>query len=150
MKKIKVLLVDDSPLPLAIGKDILESGGYDVVTAGNGLEALQLLSHNSVAVVITDILMPEMDGYSLCRKIRSSKSNDRVRIVVYSATYVSPDDEKAAIDFGADMVIAKPASLEVFLAAVKNVISQTKRKRRSQWQQLKDRLQQPLLIFARK
>ena len=73
MNKLKILLVDDNPLPLALGKDILESGGYEAITAKDGIEALQLLSQHTFAVVITDILMPDMDGYSLCLKIRSNE-----------------------------------------------------------------------------
>ncbi len=127
MKKLKVLLVDDSPLPLAVGKDVLESGGYEVITANDGVEALRLLSQHTFSAVITDILMPEMDGYSLCYKIRSNEKNDHIRIIIHSATYISCDDEKLALEFGADRVINKPVGMALFLDTVNEVISRPKK-----------------------
>lgn len=117
-----VLLVDDTPSLLKLGVAIFESGGYDVATATNGVEALTVLSQRSVDLIVTDILMPEMDGYSLCFNIRNSDAYKSIPIIIYSATYTSSSDEALGMNIGADLFMRKPASMEQLLAAAKQVI----------------------------
>jgi PAS domain S-box-containing protein len=124
--KKKILIVDDTPGLLKLGKAIFESGGFDVLAATDGVEALELLAGQAVDLIITDILMPNMDGYSLCHNIRNNKKNKDTPIIVYSATYTSQSDEELAIDIGADMFIRKPASSGFLLDAANNLISHPK------------------------
>ena len=127
MKKIKVLLVDDNPVLLKLGKEIFESDGYEVVGAGDGEQALGLLAQNTIGVVITDILMPNMDGYSLCYNIRNNENYKNIPIIIYSATYVSQNDEKLALDIGADMYISKPAGIQFLLDTTREIISKPRK-----------------------
>ena len=122
VKKQKVLLVDDSPLLLKLGKEIFESGGYEVVGAKDGVEALKLLSHQTITIIITDILMPNMDGYSLCYNVRNNEKYNEVKIIIYSGTYISKNDEQLALEIGADMYIRKPASHKFLLDTTRNII----------------------------
>ncbi len=127
MEKLKVLLVDDSPVLLKLGREIFESGGYEVVEAKDGVEAINLLSHHTVAIIITDILMPNMDGYSLCYNVRNSEKYKAVPIIIYSATYISANDEQLALEIGADMYIRKPAPIKFLLETTKEIIARPRK-----------------------
>jgi CheY-like chemotaxis protein len=99
---MKVLIVDDIETNRMLLRVALKAEGYTTFEAADGIEALKILAHETVEVVLTDILMPRMDGYRLCHEIRT---NDRLRdlpIVIYTSTYTSPSDEKLALGLGAN------------------------------------------------
>ncbi|MCW3122691.1 MAG: domain S-box [Flavipsychrobacter sp.] len=123
MEKKKVLLVEDTLNLLKLGKAIFDSGGYDVITAADGEEALAALADNTIALIVTDILMPNMDGYSLCYHVRNDEQYKDIPIILYSATYTSQSDEGLAMDIGANMFIRKPASMGFILNAARELIS---------------------------
>ncbi len=127
IEKVKILLVDDSPVLLKLGKEIFESGGYEVIDAVDGVKALHLLSLHAIAIIITDILMPNMDGYSLCYNVRNNDKYKHIPIIIYSATYISQNDEQLALEIGADMYIRKPASHKFLLDTTKEIISRPKK-----------------------
>jgi signal transduction histidine kinase len=87
------------------------------------VEALELLDHQRMDVVISDILMPRMDGYRLCHEIRKSDRLRNLPTIIYSSTYTSPSDVKLALDVGADKYLNKPASVEIIIAALHEVIA---------------------------
>lgn len=90
----KVLLVEDSPFFQKVEQSYLESGGYQVVIAANGVEALEILERETIDVVLTDIQMPVLDGYELLKKMRQKKEYDAIPIVAISAlTGVSNRDK---------------------------------------------------------
>ncbi|MDR3679428.1 MAG: PAS domain S-box protein [Flavipsychrobacter sp.] len=123
MEKHKILIVDDNLKLLKLGQAIFETGGYEVVIAHDGVEALQVLPNHNIALIITDILMPNMDGYSLCYHLRNDDECKKIPVIIYSATYTSQIDEKLAIDIGADLFIRKPAAMQVLLDAAKSLIN---------------------------
>ena len=127
MEKLKILVVDDNKSVLKLSQAIFELGGYEVVTANDGAEALHLLKSHTVILIMTDILMPNIDGYTLCYNIRNSEKTRHIPVIIYSATYISQSDEKLAIEIGADMFIRKPASMNFLLDAVKTIISQPRK-----------------------
>src|SRR5450759_1919388 len=121
---MNILIVDDDPTSLKLLRAQLESKGHAVFGAHDGADALALLERQRVDGVISDILMPRMDGYRLCREIRKHARLRDLPIIIYSATYTSPDDEKLALDMGADKYLKKPASVETIIAALHEVIAQ--------------------------
>ena len=123
----KILIVDDKPNLLKLGKAIFELAGYEIITAGDGLEALAALEQHTVTLVITDILMPAMDGYTLCYSIRNSEKNRDIPIIVYSATYTTNSDEGLALEVGADMFIRKPAGMDTLLSAARELIARPRK-----------------------
>ena len=123
MDKRKVLIVDDNPMNLRLGEAIFESVGYEVLVAPDGIVALEILMQNKIALVITDILMPNMDGYTLCHKIRTVENIKNIPIIVYTATYTSQSDEKVALQAGANIFIRKPATLSQLLNAANELLS---------------------------
>src|ERR1700733_12678925 len=99
---MKLLIVDD----IASNRKLLlvsfEAEGHSTLEAADGGEALQILAYETVDAVLSDILMPRMDGYRLCHEIRTNEHLHDLPIVIYTATYTSLSDEKLALSIGAD------------------------------------------------
>lgn len=123
---MRLLIVDDHPINLKLLRAQLEVEGHAVVEAGNGIEALQALEAQSVDGVISDILMPRMDGYRLCLEVRRSAIHANLPFVLYTSTYNSPADRELAHAAGADAYIAKPAPTETILAALSAAADKTR------------------------
>lgn len=117
-----ILIVDDNPMNLKLLCAILEGEGHEVLQASDGVEALVILEDRLADVVITDILMPNMDGFRLCQEIRKSERLRFIPVVIYTATYTSIDDEKLAIELGADRYIKKPAPLPLIRDTLLQVV----------------------------
>jgi CheY-like chemotaxis protein len=94
-----LLVVEDIPNVLELLEVTLRFKGYPVVTARNGAEAIDVIMREHPALVITDILMPKMDGYALVQKIRTDPKLRHIP-VVSSATYITPEDKAFAISLG--------------------------------------------------
>ena len=105
---------------------ILESEGYSVIQASNGIEALEIVKREHVDAIISDILMPQMDGYQLCREIRGDKNLELLPFVLYSSTFNSASDEILARQIGADRFINKPAPTDVIVSAIKEITLDSK------------------------
>src|SRR6185312_7872571 len=97
---------------------MLDAEGHTTLEAADGVEALQILAREKAEAVVSDILMPRMDGYRLCHEIRTSEPLRHLPIVIYTSTYNSPSDEKLAFSLGADKYLKKPARVEAILAAL--------------------------------
>jgi len=120
---MNLLIVDDDPTNLKLLRAQLEAEGHVVFEAHDGVDALALLERQRVDVVISDILMPRMDGYRLCHEIRKHARLHDLPIILYTSTYTSPSDEKLVLDVGADKYLKKPASVETLVAALHEVIA---------------------------
>jgi len=123
MKPLSVLIVDDHLTNLKLLRAQLESEGHTVFEAHDGVDALALLERQRVDGVISDILMPRMDGYRLCSEIRKHARLHDLPIIIYSATYTAAEDEKLALDMGADKYLKKPASVATLVAALLEAIA---------------------------
>jgi CheY-like chemotaxis protein len=119
-----ILLVEDIPNVLELLEVTLRFKGYRVNSARDGLEALEALQRERPALVITDILMPRLDGYALVYRLRSNPETRSIPIIFLSATYVSPDDRDFALKLGAVRFIEKPIDTEEFLLTVAEVLAQ--------------------------
>jgi Response regulator containing CheY-like receiver, AAA-type ATPase, and DNA-binding domains len=118
-----VLVAEDIPNILELLEVTLTFKGYTVVTAHNGLEALELIEREKPALVITDILMPKMDGYALAHKLRTNPLTRHIPIIFLSATYVTPQDKAFALSLGAVRFLEKPVDTEEFLLTVAEVLT---------------------------
>lgn len=105
---------------------LLEGHGYKVEEAQHGAEALLKARQSPPELVISDLLMPVMDGYTLLRHWKSDQQLKHVPFIVYTATYTEPKDEKLALDLGADAFIVKPTEPEPFLNQIKEVLAKQK------------------------
>lgn len=117
-----ILIVDDNPTNLKLLRVTLEAEGLEVFEAADGLEALQQLEREPIGAIISDILMPRMDGYRLCYEVRKSERWRQVPFIFYTNTYTSPADETLARDLGGEKFLCKPAAAPAILTALDEVM----------------------------
>ena len=119
---IRLLVVDDRDDNLYLLRALLEGNGYHVETARHGAEALVRARHEAPDLVVSDLLMPVMDGFTLLRQWKADERLRRIPFVVYTATYTEAKDERLVLDLGADAFILKPAEPEEFIARIKGIL----------------------------
>jgi two-component system cell cycle sensor histidine kinase/response regulator CckA len=118
---MNVLIVDDIATNRKLLRITLEAEGYATCEAADGVEALEMLARETVDAVISDILMPNMDGYQLCHALRKDTRWGALPFIFYTATYTSADDEQLASKMGGNRFLRKPATAKVICAALKEV-----------------------------
>ena len=119
-----ILVVDDVPDILELLDTTLTFKGYRVVTARNGQEALEIIQREHPALIIADILMPTMDGFSLVHRLRLDPQTRDIPVIFLSATYVTPEDKDFALTIGVTRFIEKPVDLESFLLMISDFLGQ--------------------------
>ncbi len=115
---MKILIVDDIKESLDLLEDILTTYNFETVRAMNGIEALEKLSTEKVQLIISDVLMPKMDGFQLCREIKKQPNLKSIPFIFYTANYIDPGDEHFARSVGADRYLIKPIDISVLVDAV--------------------------------
>lgn len=119
-----LLVVEDIPDILNLLDTTLKFKGYRVVTARDGQEALDIIQKELPALIITDILMPKVDGFNLVHQLRINTETRKIPVIFLSATYVAPEDKSFAVDIGVTHFIEKPVNLEDFLPLVATLLEQ--------------------------
>lgn len=119
--KLRVLIVDDSLLIRLKHSAIVEGLGHTPLSADNGLHALELLTRQSVDLIIADLNMPVMDGYTFLREIRERAELSQIPVVVAS-TEAGEDDIKRAYAAGADIYLVKPVAHEVIRDQIEQLL----------------------------
>jgi len=117
LKQYRVLLIDDEPRILLFLKSRLKALQYEVLTASNGLEALEQLQAKEPDIIVLDVVMPGMDGFETLKHIRASSS---VPVIILSAKETSVDKVRG-LSLGADDYLAKPFSLDELVARIEAV-----------------------------
>lgn len=115
---MKLLIVDDIAINRRLLRAQLETTGHIAVEAGNGIEALRVVAAESVDGIISDILMPEMDGFRFCLELRKDPRFASIPFLLYTSTYNSPSDRSLAEKVGADGYLTKPSPVEEIIAAL--------------------------------
>lgn len=117
-----ILIVDDNDDNLYLLRVLLEGRNYEVEQAQNGSEALIKALAKLPDMIISDILMPIIDGFTLCRIFKADNRLKNIPFIFYTATYTDPRDEKLALDMGVDAFIVKPAEPEEFLRRMEDIL----------------------------
>jgi DNA-binding response OmpR family regulator len=114
----KILVVDDEPRYLRLLEANLLTEGYDVLTASDGLQAIDIFSSNPVELILLDVMMPRLDGFATCQRIRQYSN---VPIIILTAKG-EEQDRVRGLDLGADDYLVKPFSATELLARVRAVL----------------------------
>jgi DNA-binding response OmpR family regulator len=117
----KILVVDDDPYILMSLEFLMKKNGFDVMVARNGTEALELVEKQLPNLVLLDIMMPDVDGYEICRHIKSSKKLKDAKVVFMSAKSKEADIKKG-YDLGASLYITKPFSTRELMKQIKELM----------------------------
>ena len=122
----RLLVVDDDPNLVLLVKDYLEFRGYEVVAASNGLEALEVMRRLTPDLIICDVMMPEMDGYTFVQTLRSDRATDWIPVIFLSARGQTADRVRG-LNTGADAYLVKPFEPEELVAQVEATLKHTER-----------------------
>ena len=122
----KLLLIDDDPNLILLVKEYLELRGYDVTTAKNGREALRMLEKDSPNLIICDVMMPEMDGYSFVKRVRDNPQTAYLPILFLSAKGQT-QDRVEGLNTGADVYMVKPFEPDELVAQIEASLKQSAR-----------------------
>jgi CheY-like chemotaxis protein len=124
MKKKLVLVVDDKEENIYLLRTMLQGYGYEAEAALNGAEALELARQNQPDLIISDILMPVMDGFALCREWKKDENLKSIPFIFYTATYTDERDRRFALGLGAERFIIKPEEPEVFISIIREILQE--------------------------
>ncbi|MBI5205821.1 MAG: PAS domain S-box protein [Nitrospirae bacterium] len=135
---MKILIVDDDPDTRHILKLIIEMQGHEVIEASDGLQGLEKTKANMPDLIISDILMPGMDGFQFLREANSDKNLGAIPFVFYSSTYTGEEEIGLAFSSGADGFIVKPKSPEKFWEELNNILSKREEEKSKKTKPIKD------------
>ncbi|MCK4359955.1 MAG: response regulator [Candidatus Cloacimonetes bacterium] len=119
---VEILIVEDSPTQAKYLRHLLEEGRYTVTTAANGKQAFVALREHKPTLIISDIVMPEMDGYELCKKIRSDENLKDIPVILLTALS-DPRDVIKGLECGANNFMVKPYDEKYLISRVRNITS---------------------------
>ncbi|WP_187260997.1 response regulator transcription factor [Pontibacter beigongshangensis] len=119
--EIKVLIVDDEPGILMPLEFLMRKSGYQVYIARNGTEAKESIDQELPQVVVLDLMMPDVDGYEVCRYLRRKTGMGQAKVIVISAK-TKEEDIRKAYEAGADAYMPKPFSTRVLVEKVKQLV----------------------------
>ena len=122
MKK-KILIVDDEPLMVEMVMMRLEANGFEVVSAGDGQEALEKVRKDKPDLIILDLMLPKIDGYKVCRMLKFDEKYKKIPIILFSAR-AQQGDMTLGKEVGADAYLIKPFEAEVLLAKINELLKQ--------------------------
>ena len=118
-----ILIVEDVPDILRLLEETLKFKGYRAVTAFNGQEALEIVQRERPALIITDIMMPKLDGFGLVHRLRINPETREIPVIFLTATYVALEDKAFALNIGATRFIEKPVNFENFLRTIHELLT---------------------------
>ncbi len=119
--KHKILVVDDDPYILMSLEFLMKKSGYEVHVARNGTEALDIIARQIPDLILLDIMMPDVDGYAICERVKKSAEWKHIKIVFLSAKTREADIQKG-YDLGASLYVSKPFSTKELVKSVKELL----------------------------
>ena len=125
---MKILVVDDLEGARLITTKMLKHLGHKVESAGSGMEALKSIRRSRPDLIISDIMMPAMDGFELCRTIKTDDVMRDIPVVLFSGNYTDEDDQRLAYAMGASRVILKPIGINDFNNLISEIVEELQNK----------------------
>lgn len=123
---MKVLIAEDNKESRYLMEKMLLGYGHEVTAVVNGAEALGQALVEQPDIIVSDIMMPKMDGFQLCQKCKQNEKLKNIPFIFYTATYTSDEDEKFALSLGADAFILKPAEPDILVQMLCDVFEKVK------------------------
>lgn len=124
MDKKKVLIIDDEPSILLVSKCRLEAGNYEVITASGGKEGIEKAFTFKPDLILLDIIMPELDGFEVCRRLKASEETKEIPVIIFLASSAEEYFTQKAAELGAAGYIEKPFESDYLLSIIKENILQ--------------------------
>jgi len=121
-----ILIAEDDKDLKSILETTLEIGGYTVTSAADGAQALELAKKTAPDLIISDILMPKMDGYALCLELKKDAQLKEIPLIFYTATFIDEKDKELALSMGVSRFIIKPIEMEDLLEIIEEVLQEHK------------------------
>lgn len=122
---MKVLIVEDNEDSRNLLMKQLRARNREVIASANGKEALECALQQPPDIIVSDIMMPVMDGFQLCRQCKQNDQLKSIPFVFYTATYLSPEDEQFAMSLGINAFIRKPADIDELVRILDNILEKT-------------------------
>src|SRR3979490_618762 len=116
----RILVVDDGPANVKLLEARLSAEYFDVMTATNGSEALEICARAECDIIVLDVMMPDMDGFEVCRRLKANPATHFIPVVMVTALD-SPSDRVRGLEAGADDFLTKPVSDVVLIARVRSL-----------------------------
>ena len=120
--QMKILVVDDDPHIFELTSAVLASGGYDVIEASTGKDALEAVARAHPDLVVLDVVLPDMSGFEVCKQIKSDPALRRTFVALHSGISTSSQAQTAGLDIGADGYIVKGIPANELLARVNSLV----------------------------
>jgi len=117
----KILIIDDEPEIITLTRMMLQKAGYDVIEAESGKEGLEILKKEKIDLVLLDVVMPGMNGWEVCRKIKADENLRQIPVVMFTV-YNSREDIIRSRECGADTYLSKPFDREELLDVVRRLL----------------------------
>ena len=125
---MKILIVDDDENSRVLQETALKAQAYTVESSVNGKQALEVAKRSHPDLIISDILMPEMDGFALCRAVKGEEQLRTIPFIFHTASYITPEDKELAKALGATRFIVKTGNMEKFLKTIKEILKEYEEK----------------------
>ncbi|HHV29763.1 GGDEF domain-containing response regulator [Acetivibrio mesophilus] len=128
MFKKKILIIDDTEFMTKLISDVLVNEGYEVVSASNGRQGIEMVRVEKPDLVLLDVVMPDMDGFEVCKILRDDEGNNLMPIIMLTAQD-NEDDKLTGLELGADDYIIKPFNSRELASRVRNTLRRIDRNR---------------------
>jgi|Deesub1362A_J573_1020465.scaffolds.fasta_scaffold06510_3 DNA-binding response OmpR family regulator len=117
----RILIIDDEPEIITLTRMMLQKAGYEVIEAESGKEGLEILEKDKIDLVLLDVVMPGMNGWEVCRKIKADEKLRQIPVVMFTV-YDSREDIIRSHECGADAYLSKPFDREELLDVVRRLL----------------------------
>lgn len=121
-QRLAILLVDDVPENLELLADVLQENGFETRAASSGEEALEQLQQYEIHLIVSDAMMPKMDGLELCTYVRKNPRTASIPFIIYTGDYLDQEDEELARSIGVDRYVEKTGGVEALVEEVKAIV----------------------------
>jgi PAS domain S-box-containing protein len=121
LRRLRVLIVEDVEENRLLLQELFAENGYETMVAQNGLEALRRLQSSPADLIVADAMMPKMDGFQLCKEVRSAQATRSLPFVMYTGNYIDPADEEFAREIGVDRYVVKTGGVDPLVEAVNDL-----------------------------